>query len=838
MATFTKNFSSGWGQLVLTVTESGTSATTNSGKISWSLKIKMLVASPSYSNGTSTVTVTIGGTRRYTGDSWDVRGVAAGSSKTIASGSFTQTHSSDGSLSLSVAAAISSSTQFGSASLSGTFKGTTIPRATTPSVSPTTVALGSAVTISTPRASSAFTHNLYYKIGSGSWTRFATGVGTSYSWTVPKSIASSFPSNSSGTITIGCNTYNGSTQIGSTKSISLKFTIPSTSEFMPSVSSLSVAEAVSGVTSAFGNRYVQGLSKLNISVSASGAYGSSIRSYSTIVDGVIYTSSTFQSNTINKSGSLTITTTVGDSRGRTANKSTTISVAAYSPPAITSMTYQQCDADGTANPTGSSTKITISGRVTDVASQNTRSLTLKWKKSTDSAYQTRTLTTSGYTFTVSTIVNNTTIDETYEFVAVLSDKISAVENTVTTGIIALSMLAGGKGARFGGEARREGLTVDWPITAKGDHDFVYHGNEFTFIPNEYTGQLWFNYRTQGGKNGALSEYVFGNGAGGYTDIRGKILKAQGTGYTVEIGSTNSSYVHFISSGCPFYFNTDTVINGVLRPYSNDSFNLGTGSYKWRYVHAKGFVANNNDGYWAESTSGTDTLIMGISTSNNIALGNCPDLNNTNIYAGNYIQFACNRGGSYNGQTVQIMREQSGSYRTIFRPTLNGTAYLGSTSFRWNTAFFTNAITASDLKEKEVIDDFDFKAEEMILGLKPIAYRRKGENDGGKRIHMGFGAQDVAKVINDLGIGDMSIVQASVIEEEEVERENESGEKETITERVEKPYNGEAIDDEKLSWGFNYNELIAPMVIMLQRQAEKIKDLEEKVERLTKKTENF
>ena len=47
MATFTKNFSSGWGQLVLTVTESGTSATTNSGKISWSLKIKMLVASPS-----------------------------------------------------------------------------------------------------------------------------------------------------------------------------------------------------------------------------------------------------------------------------------------------------------------------------------------------------------------------------------------------------------------------------------------------------------------------------------------------------------------------------------------------------------------------------------------------------------------------------------------------------------------------------------------------------------------------------------------------------------------------------------------------------------------------
>ena len=51
MATFTKNFSSGWAQLVLEVSESGTSAATNAGKISWSLKVKMLVASPSWSNG-------------------------------------------------------------------------------------------------------------------------------------------------------------------------------------------------------------------------------------------------------------------------------------------------------------------------------------------------------------------------------------------------------------------------------------------------------------------------------------------------------------------------------------------------------------------------------------------------------------------------------------------------------------------------------------------------------------------------------------------------------------------------------------------------------------------
>ena len=151
MATFTKNFSSGWAQLVLEVSESGTSAATNAGKISWSLKVKMLVASPSWSNGGASISVTIGGTKRYSGTSFDVRGVSKGSSKTIASGSFTQTHSANGSLSLSCSASFSSGVQLGSASVSGTFTGTTIPRATTPSVSPSTASLGSAVTISTTR---------------------------------------------------------------------------------------------------------------------------------------------------------------------------------------------------------------------------------------------------------------------------------------------------------------------------------------------------------------------------------------------------------------------------------------------------------------------------------------------------------------------------------------------------------------------------------------------------------------------------------------------------------------------------------------------------------------
>lgn len=272
---------------------------------------------------------------------------------------------------------------------------------------------------------------------------------------------------------------------------------------------------------------------------------------------------------------------------------------------------------------------------------------------------------------------------------------------------------------------------------------------------------------------------------------------------------------------PFYFNNEVQIRGALNPYTNETYDMGTKSKRWKYVYAKGLSAANGDGVWLTDTTGKEYKSLYVATDD-----------------GSYFQgpgtmyFRSNlNSSSYQGHWLRLFREQSGSYRTIFRPNVNSTAYLGTTSERWNTAFFTNAITASDLKEKDVIEDFDFKAEEFILGLKPIAYRRKGEGDGGKRIHLGFGAQDVAKTIDDLEMGNLSMVQASVVEEGSVERENDNGKVETVIERVEKPYDGGSVDDSKLSWGLNYNELIAPMVLMIQKQEERIKKLEEYIAKL-------
>ena len=169
---------------------------------------------------------------------------------------------------------------------------------------------------------------------------------------------------------------------------------------------------------------------------------------------------------------MKITSTVDDSRGRTKSETISINVESYKLPAITSMIYQQCNADGTANPTGNSTKITMSGSLSNVKDRNSASLLLKWKKAADVSYKTKTIDISEWEFTVSTIVNNTTTDETYEFIAVLADKIRSTEFVVTTGRVTMSLLAGGRGVRFFGEAESEGFwigDVDYTIT-DGEYD--------------------------------------------------------------------------------------------------------------------------------------------------------------------------------------------------------------------------------------------------------------------------------------------------------------------------------------------------------------------------------
>ena len=147
----------------------------------------------------------------------------------------------------------------------------------------------------------------------------------------------------------------------------------------------------------------------------------------------------------------------------------------------------------------------------------------------------------------------------------------------------------------------------------------------------------------------------------------------------------------------------------------------------------------------------------------------------------------------------------------FRPGYDGGANLGTSNCRWSTVYSTSgSVSTSDMKQKDVIDDYDFKARDFIMGLKPIAYRLNAKGASGKRIHMGFGAQPVYKLINNLELGDLSLVEAWKIREDS---------------DIEEPYYGEKMDDKYLRWGMKYEELLAPLVALVQEQQIKIEKLE-------------
>ena len=224
MATYSGIFDNNGYTLYLDVSESNVSTTNNTSVVNWTLRI------------VSTKSLTYGSWDLY-GTSYSVKidgsTVASGTKTydfrtyqnlTIASGSKTITHNSDGSKSVSCSATFgNSSTPIGDASASGTFKLTTIARASQPSciTYPNTTenvgSIGSEIIIHMNRKSTSFTHTVKYTFGSLSGT-IATGVTDNCLWTIPTTFYSQIPNSNSGTGTINVDTYNGSSLIG-TKSV-------------------------------------------------------------------------------------------------------------------------------------------------------------------------------------------------------------------------------------------------------------------------------------------------------------------------------------------------------------------------------------------------------------------------------------------------------------------------------------------------------------------------------------------------------------------------------------------------------------------------------------------
>ena len=445
--------------LLLRTQVAGQDVAGNTTTLNWTLHVLKSGASTSATWGNCSYSATING-NVYSG-SGQVR-VEAGGDTTILSGTTVIPHNADGTKTISLSASISGKIV---GSLSDSEALATIPRASSLSFGSGT--MGSPMTLTINAASSSFTHSLTYSFGGASGTILSYVGAGAHSWTPPLSLANQIPNATAGVGTFTLYTWGTGVEIGRT---SYSFTLSLPSSVVPTISAVTATEATSGLAAQFG-AFVQNKSTLKVAINASGSYSSTIRSYSVSFNGRTYSGNNCTTAAPTSSGTLTLTATVTDSRGRTASRAITVSVLPYAPPAITRLSAFRCDADGNADDNGDYTGISYAYSISSVNSKNTKSAVIQYKRSTGSSW-TNLLTNSAYS--ANTTVYPTTellSDYQWDIRLTVSDYFGSSEMTVTlpSAEVLMDLLASGDGMGIGKTAETADLLdIGWAARIRGN----------------------------------------------------------------------------------------------------------------------------------------------------------------------------------------------------------------------------------------------------------------------------------------------------------------------------------------------------------------------------------
>ena len=484
----------------------------------YSIQIAWNVDSQSEANNTSTVTAKV--QLVSTGSSYTINSSASKSgsltingtkysftftaslsgnqTKTLYTKTVTISHASDGSKTCSFACTAGinvtlSGTYYGDVTASGSGVFNTIARASSISSVTSSVAINGTneVAVNISRKSSAFTHTVVFSFGS--YTKTTTGVDTSTSYAIPLSWMNAIPNATSGTAKVTVTTYSGSTKIGSAVSKNFTVTVPAT--VVPTFSSVAVADTTT-YQGTFGNM-IQGKSKPKFTITAAGAYSSTITAYKTVFEGKTYTGATPTAGVITKSGSASASITITDSRGRTATTTKSWTVVAYAAPKIISFQGFRCLADGTENYEGTYLSASVNFSISAVNDKNAKSYTLEYKPSSSTTWVSL---SSGSVYSLnSTIISASgfmSLDSSYDIRLSITDSFVTVTSTIEipTAFTLLDFNASGRGIAFGKVSElKEGIEFALPTAfshAETPSSVIYlqSGEDFNNIlePGFYT----------------------------------------------------------------------------------------------------------------------------------------------------------------------------------------------------------------------------------------------------------------------------------------------------------------------------------------------------------------
>lgn len=405
-----------------------------------------------------------------------------------------------------------------SLSVSGEVTLPTIPRATTPGIGGVT--MGETAHISLPRASSGFTHTLRYVFGGAAET-IATGVTTGYDWLVPESLAAQIPNAASGKGTLTCETYSGSTLIG-TKSVTFTASVPGSMK--PAVLSgwAAVSYDNSGTAAENMAAWVQGYSKARATFDASKVtcrQGAGVSKFSITYLGKTTAGNPCRTETISTTGA-TVRCTVTDSRGLTAWEDFSISLLEYAPPALVGADLFRSDGEGAAADGGTHIAGVARARYSELGGLNSVTLKGYWKSVGGSYGAGETLTVG----TVGLVTGDVEIsaDRSYIALLVLTDSLgntARYEENIPTEKVAFHLKEGGKGAAFGKAAETDGLlelAEDWHLKLTGVTDLNAAAEKIAVL--DPGGVV--RYRTKAELQGDLAaDYIVEQGVSGIWTYR-------------------------------------------------------------------------------------------------------------------------------------------------------------------------------------------------------------------------------------------------------------------------------------------------------------------------------
>lgn len=303
----------------------------------------------------------------------------------------------------------------------------TIPRAS--SVTATNANIGSKTTISISRASSSFTHTLTYSFGGLTGTIANKTTSTSVSWTVPTSFYAKIPNDPSGKCTITCDTYSGTTKIGTSTATFTATAAESVCAPSVSVTAVDTNADVIALTGS-NKRIVKGFSDVKVTTTATAKNSASISAVSVTCGSAKKTGT---SVTFDDVESATIKATATDSRGYpTEATASGLTLVNYIVPTIKETISR-------ASPTSDVVNIYVEGNWFNGsfgAKQNTLRVQVRYKPKSQAAYADddeyfdMDITTSGNKYTATLSLSGLDYTKSYSIRIRARDAIHVFEGTL------------------------------------------------------------------------------------------------------------------------------------------------------------------------------------------------------------------------------------------------------------------------------------------------------------------------------------------------------------------------------------------------------------------------